>query len=59
VAPFTALATSRTSRDRIALERDYALGRALGREAIGRFEQLQASARPGTRAGVGGQQLTA
>jgi len=40
VAPFTALATSRTSRDRIALERDYALGRALGREAIDRFEQL-------------------
>lgn len=41
VAPFTALATKRTSRDRDALERDYALGRALGREAIGRFEKLE------------------
>src|SRR3984957_16942363 len=38
VAPFTRLATSRTSRDRAALERDYALGRALGRHAIARFE---------------------
>jgi predicted patatin/cPLA2 family phospholipase len=41
VAPFTALATKRTSRDRDALERDYALGRALGREAIARYEELQ------------------
>ena len=39
VAPAAALATGRTSRDRTALERDYALGRALGREAIVRFEQ--------------------
>jgi predicted patatin/cPLA2 family phospholipase len=38
VAPATALATRRTSRDRGALERDYALGRALGRDAIARFE---------------------
>jgi predicted patatin/cPLA2 family phospholipase len=42
VAPFTRLATSRTSRDRAALEQDYALGRALGRDAIGRFKELQA-----------------
>ena len=40
VAPSTALATGRTTRDRTSLERDYALGRALGREAIVRFEQL-------------------
>lgn len=39
VAPATALATSRTSRDRAAMERDYSLGRALGREAIVRFER--------------------
>ena len=41
VAPAAALATGRTSRDRMALERDYALGRALGREAIVRFERLR------------------
>lgn len=41
VAPAEALATGRTSRDRTALERDYALGRALGREAIDRFERLR------------------
>jgi predicted patatin/cPLA2 family phospholipase len=40
VAPAAALATGRTSRDRAALERDYALGRALGREAIVAFEQV-------------------
>ena len=40
VAPTSALATHRTSRDRAALDRDYALGRALGREAIVQFEQL-------------------
>jgi predicted patatin/cPLA2 family phospholipase len=40
VAPAAALATGRTSRDRAALERDYALGRALGREAIFRFERI-------------------
>jgi predicted patatin/cPLA2 family phospholipase len=40
VAPASALATGRTSRDRAALERDYALGRALGREAIVRFEHI-------------------
>ena len=41
VAPAAALATGRTSRDRAALERDYALGRALGREAIERFERIR------------------
>ena len=40
VAPSAALATGRTSRDRGALERDYALGRALGREAIDRFGRI-------------------
>lgn len=40
IAPSAALATGRTSRDRAALDRDYALGRALGREAIVRFERL-------------------
>jgi predicted patatin/cPLA2 family phospholipase len=40
VAPSTSLATRRTSRDRACLERDYSLGRALGREAIARFERL-------------------
>lgn len=39
IAPATALSTSRTSRDRAAMERDYALGRALGHEAIGRYER--------------------
>jgi predicted patatin/cPLA2 family phospholipase len=39
VAPAGPLATRRTSRDRSALERDYALGRALGRDAIERFER--------------------
>jgi predicted patatin/cPLA2 family phospholipase len=34
VAPPTALATGRTSRDRGSLEHDYVLGRSLGREAI-------------------------
>lgn len=37
IAPETALATSRTTQDRAALERDYALGRALGRDAMDRF----------------------
>jgi predicted patatin/cPLA2 family phospholipase len=45
VAPFTSLATRRTSRDRDALERDYALGRALGREAIVSFERVYVDAR--------------
>jgi predicted patatin/cPLA2 family phospholipase len=40
VAPQTALATSRTSRDAASLERDYALGRALGRQAIEQFERV-------------------
>jgi predicted patatin/cPLA2 family phospholipase len=37
VAPASRLATSRTSRDRAAMDRDYALGRALGREAMAAF----------------------
>jgi predicted patatin/cPLA2 family phospholipase len=37
IAPSASLATSRTSRDREAMERDYALGRALGRQAIAEF----------------------
>jgi len=37
VAPSRPLATTRTGRDRDALERDYALGRALAHEAIDRF----------------------
>jgi predicted patatin/cPLA2 family phospholipase len=37
VAPSGPLATSRMSRDAGSLERDYALGRALGRDAIERF----------------------
>jgi len=41
VAPAVSLATKRTSRDRSALHRDYALGRALGQDAIERFEQLR------------------
>jgi predicted patatin/cPLA2 family phospholipase len=40
VAPTTALATRRTSRDRAALDRDYALGRALGSEAVDRATRL-------------------
>jgi predicted patatin/cPLA2 family phospholipase len=44
VAPQGALATRRTSRDRPALERDYALGRALAREAIERFERRDRNA---------------
>jgi predicted patatin/cPLA2 family phospholipase len=40
VAPETALATRRTSRDKSALERDYSLGRALGRDAITQFERV-------------------
>jgi hypothetical protein len=44
VAPATALATRRTSRDRDALDPDYALGRALGREAIERYRAAAASA---------------
>lgn len=44
VAPAIALATSRTSRDRTAMERDYALGRALGREAIASFSSGAARA---------------
>lgn len=42
VAPAAALATGRTSRDCAALERDYGLGRALGREAIIRFDRIAA-----------------
>jgi predicted patatin/cPLA2 family phospholipase len=45
VAPFARLATSRTSRDRAALERDYCLGRALGRDAIARFEETRTGGR--------------
>jgi predicted patatin/cPLA2 family phospholipase len=41
VAPEGPLATSRTSRDASSLERDYALGRALGIEAIHRFHELR------------------
>jgi predicted patatin/cPLA2 family phospholipase len=44
VAPETALATRRTTRDKSALERDYALGRALGRDAITQFERLTRNA---------------
>ncbi|HEY4015406.1 MAG TPA: patatin family protein [Polyangiaceae bacterium] len=44
VAPETALATRRTSRDKSALERDYTLGRALGRDAITQFERITRSA---------------
>jgi predicted patatin/cPLA2 family phospholipase len=40
VAPSAALATSRMSRDADALERDYTLGRALGREAIDRYAEV-------------------
>ena len=40
VAPTTPLATRRTSRDRASLDRDYALGRALGRDAIAEFERV-------------------
>ncbi len=47
VAPEQPLATRRTSRDASALERDYALGRALGRDAIVRFEALGALGRAG------------
>jgi len=43
VAPETALATSRTSRDREALERDYTLGRAHGRDAIERLGRVLAN----------------
>jgi predicted patatin/cPLA2 family phospholipase len=43
VAPSEALATRRTSRDRAALERDYALGRALGRDAIDRYRSASAT----------------
>ncbi len=43
VAPETALATGRTSFNRTSLERDYALGRALGRDAIDRFVRLGAT----------------
>lgn len=42
VAPQTALATRRTSRDRGALERDYALGRAFAPEAMAAFERRAA-----------------
>ena len=41
VAPAKALATGRTSRNRSALDRDYELGRSLGRQAIERFEALR------------------
>ena len=41
VAPAKALATGRTSRNRTALDRDYELGRSLGRQAIERFEALR------------------
>ncbi len=43
VAPKGPLATSRTSRDREALERDYALGRAHGRAAIDDLARIFAS----------------
>ncbi|MDP9000317.1 MAG: patatin family protein [Myxococcota bacterium] len=46
VAPESALATRRTSSDRAALDRDYALGRALGRDAIVRFEQCSRRVTP-------------
>jgi len=39
VAPPAPLATTRTSQDRAALEHDYALGRALGEEAIRRWKR--------------------
>jgi predicted patatin/cPLA2 family phospholipase len=45
VAPFSALATKRTSRDRDSLERDYSLGRALGHEAIARYRRGEQLAR--------------
>jgi predicted patatin/cPLA2 family phospholipase len=41
VAPASALSTGRTSRNRAALDRDYELGRKLGRDAIARFESIQ------------------
>ncbi len=44
VAPAVALATTRTSRDRAALHRDYALGRAMGRDAMERFERARGRA---------------
>jgi predicted patatin/cPLA2 family phospholipase len=47
VAPPTALETRRTSRDRGSLERDYALGRTLGREAM---ESIAGRARSTERA---------
>jgi predicted patatin/cPLA2 family phospholipase len=40
VAPARGLLTGRTSRDRQALENDYALGRMLGRRAMARFDAL-------------------
>jgi predicted patatin/cPLA2 family phospholipase len=46
VAPSDALATSRMSRDAMSLERDYALGRALGREAIEHFARLRPTRTP-------------
>ncbi|HEY1694508.1 MAG TPA: patatin family protein [Polyangiaceae bacterium] len=52
VAPAAALATSRTSRDRTALERDYALGRALGREAIERYQARGSAVGPPRRAEI-------
>jgi hypothetical protein len=44
VAPEGPLATSRTSRDPSSLERDYALGRALGIAAIHRFRDARSRA---------------
>jgi predicted patatin/cPLA2 family phospholipase len=41
VAPATALSTGRTSRNRAALDRDYYLGRALGRETVARFDAIR------------------
>jgi predicted patatin/cPLA2 family phospholipase len=41
VAPAKALSTGRTSRNRAALDRDYYLGRALGRETVARFDAIR------------------
>jgi predicted patatin/cPLA2 family phospholipase len=51
VAPVAPLATHRTTRDRDALERDYVLGRALGRRAILAWRRgAGTTARPSTSA---------
>jgi predicted patatin/cPLA2 family phospholipase len=54
VAPHDSLATGRTSRDRAALHRDYALGRAMGREAIERFDQARGARRVDAPLGMAG-----